>query len=181
MGGGCKDNTSNDPFSRCKSVQQFGYRWKLTITECSLTTTWTATSRRKELYNWYCVCVVKTHDTNVNVTTKTQSTFRTKHMNIDTWSECARSSPVCFVSQVLVVMIAHHIVGSSFTCARHLMVITWWAYLLHSFLLPIFSFISNLLHFLLHFFHNLEGSCNTAYFAWKETDLPWRLLPPHRD
>ena len=21
----CKDNTSNDPFSRCKSVQQFGY------------------------------------------------------------------------------------------------------------------------------------------------------------
>ena len=22
----CKDNTSNDPFSRCKSVQQFGYR-----------------------------------------------------------------------------------------------------------------------------------------------------------
>ena len=24
---GCKDNTPNDPFSRCKSVQQFGYRW----------------------------------------------------------------------------------------------------------------------------------------------------------
>ena len=22
----CKDNTSNDPFSRCKSVQEFGYR-----------------------------------------------------------------------------------------------------------------------------------------------------------
>ena len=22
----CKDNTSNDPFSRCKSAQQFGYR-----------------------------------------------------------------------------------------------------------------------------------------------------------
>ena len=30
------------------------------------------------------VCVVKTHDTNDNVTTKTQSTFHTKHMNIDT-------------------------------------------------------------------------------------------------
>ena len=25
--GMCKDNTSNDPFSRCKSVQQFGHRW----------------------------------------------------------------------------------------------------------------------------------------------------------
>ena len=25
MGSGCEDNTSNDPFSRCKSVQQFGY------------------------------------------------------------------------------------------------------------------------------------------------------------
>ena len=22
----CKDNTSNDPFSRCESVQEFGYR-----------------------------------------------------------------------------------------------------------------------------------------------------------
>ena len=34
----------------------------------------------------------------------------------------------------------------------------------------IFSFILNLLHFLLHFFHNLEGSSNIAYFAWKEMD-----------
>ena len=34
----------------------------------------------------------------------------------------------------------------------------------------IFSFILNLLHFLLHFFHYLEGSSNTAYFAWKEMD-----------
>ena len=40
---------------------------KLTITEYSLTTTRTATPRRKELYTWYCVCVLKpsdkTHDT----------------------------------------------------------------------------------------------------------------------
>ena len=42
------------------------------------------THRRKELYTWYCVCVVKTHDTSDNVTTKTESTFHTKHMNIDT-------------------------------------------------------------------------------------------------
>ena len=34
----CKDNTSNDPFSRCKSSQQFGLQMKLTITEYSLTT-----------------------------------------------------------------------------------------------------------------------------------------------
>ena len=32
------------------------------------------------------------------------------------------------------------------------------------------SFILNLLHFLQHFFHNFEGSSNTAYFAWKEMD-----------
>ena len=32
------------------------------------------------------------------------------------------------------------------------------------------SFILDLLHFLLHFFHCLEGSTNTAYFAWKEMD-----------
>ena len=84
---------------------------KVTITEYSLTTTWTATSRRKELYTWYCVWVENTHNTNDNVTTKTQSTFHTKHMNIDTWSECARGSLICFVSQVLLVLIAHHIVA----------------------------------------------------------------------
>ena len=55
------------------------------------------------------------------------------------------------------------------------MVITWWAYLFDlessiPFYFLIFSFISNLLHFLLHFFHNLEGSSNTAYFAWKDMD-----------
>ena len=78
-------------------------------------------------------------------------------------------------SQILVVIIAHHIVGSSFTCPRHLMVITWWAYLLDFessslFYFVIFSFILNLLHFLLHFFHYFEGSRSTAYFAWKEMD-----------
>ena len=74
--GVCKDNTSNDPFSRCKSVQHCGYRWNWR----SLNTVWlqmhnwTTKSRRKELYTWYCVCVVKqsdkTHDTNDNVTIK---------------------------------------------------------------------------------------------------------------
>ena len=55
------------------------------------------------------------------------------------------------------------------------MVITWWAYLFNlessiPFYFLIFSFILNLLHFLLHFFHYLEGRSNPAYFAWKEMD-----------
>ena len=53
------------------------------------------------------------------------------------------------------------------------MVITWWAYLFDlessiPFHFLIFSFILNFLHFLLHFFHYLEGRSNPAYFAWKE-------------
>ena len=114
----CKDNTSNDPFSRCKSVQQFGYRWNWR----SQNTVWlqvhncTTKSRRKELYTWYCVCVVKPsdkkHDTNDNVTTKTQSTFHTAHMNLNTWIDarvipCARSPVVRFWSS----WFAHHIVA----------------------------------------------------------------------
>ena len=82
--GFCKDNKSNDPFFAMQKCAIIWLQMKLTITEYSLTATRTATSRRKELYTWYCVCVVKTHDTNDNVTTKTQSTFHTKHMNIDT-------------------------------------------------------------------------------------------------
>ena len=55
------------------------------------------------------------------------------------------------------------------------MVITWWAYLFDlessiPFYFLIFSFIINLLHFLLHFFHYLGCSNNTEYFAWKEMD-----------
>ena len=63
---------------------------KLTITEYSLTTSahLDYNSRRKELHPWYCVCVVKpsdkTHDTNDNVTTKTQSTLHTAHINLNT-------------------------------------------------------------------------------------------------
>ena len=40
-------------------------------------TNWNTVSRRKELYTWYCICVVKpsdkTHDTNDDVTTKTDA------------------------------------------------------------------------------------------------------------
>ena len=138
---------------------------KLTITEYSLTTTWTALSRRTELYTWYCVCVVKTHDTNDNATTKTQSTFHTKHLNIDTWSECARSSLV-FVSQVLVVMICTPHRGSSFTCARHLMVITWWAYF--------FDFESSISFYFLFSFSSISwtSSCTSSTTLRTVVTLP---------
>ena len=68
----CKDNTSNDPLSPCKCAIIW-LQMKLTITEYSLTTARTAISRRKELYTKYRVCVVKTHNTNDNVTTKTRA------------------------------------------------------------------------------------------------------------
>ena len=41
-------------------------------------------------------------------------------------------------------------------------------WVLNSFHFLIFSFILNLLHFLVHFFHYLEGLSNPAYFDWKE-------------
>ena len=109
----CKDNTSNDP---CAII---GYRWKFTITEYRLTTSakvdWDI--QKERLYTWYCVCVVTMHDntsdTNDNVTTKTQSTFYTTHMNIDVWSKCARSSLVCLVP-FSSHLIAHHIAWLKF-------------------------------------------------------------------
>ena len=74
-------------------------------------------------------------------------------------------------------MIAHHNRGSSFTCARHLMVITWWAYFFDlessiHFQFLIFSFFFNLLHFLLHFFHYFEGSRNNTAYCLKGDGLP---------
>ena len=136
------------------------------------------------------------HDTNDNVTikgiasawwkpsttpmttwTKIQTDFHTKHMKLYTWHEHVFSPFVCSVlfclRQHIMSCTPHR--GSSFTCARHLMVITWWAHLFDlessiPFHCLIFSFILNLLHFPLHFFHYIEGSSNTAYFAWKEMD-----------
>ena len=85
-----------------------------------------------------------------------KSTFYTTHMNIDTWNECANNSRVCPCS-VFVTLECTPDRDSSFTCARHLMVITWWTYLFDlessiPFSFFIFSFILNLLHFFLHFF-----------------------------
>ena len=63
---------------------------KLTITEYSLTSSAQSdyNIQKEKLYTWYYVCVVKpsdkTHDTNDDVTTKTQSTFHRAHMNLNT-------------------------------------------------------------------------------------------------
>ena len=103
------------------------------------------------------------HDTNDNVTTKTQSTFHTAHLNFNTWIDareipCARSPIVRFWSSSF----AHHIVAQV------------WLVRIFELSIPsnflFFSFIFNLLQSLLHFFRNLEGSSNTAYFTWKEMD-----------
>ena len=59
---------------------------KLTITEYSLTTSVQLDYKIQK--GRTLVCVVKpsdkTHDTNDNVTTKTQSTFHSAHMNLNT-------------------------------------------------------------------------------------------------
>ena len=78
-------------FGDAKVCNNLGYRWnwRSQNTVRLQVHNWTTKSRRKELYTWYFVCVVKpsdkTHDTNDNVTTKTQSTFHTAHMNLNTW------------------------------------------------------------------------------------------------
>ena len=50
----CKDNTSNDPFSRCKIVQQLATdkNWRSQNTVWLLVQKWTTKSRRKEICTW---------------------------------------------------------------------------------------------------------------------------------
>ena len=167
-----------DGLLRCESVQQFGYRWDWR----SQNTIWlqlhkyTTKSRRKELHNWYCVCVVKPSDTNDNVTTKTQSTFHTAHMNLNTWMMHARCDVRQSSSQVLVVMICTPHRGLSLSCSRLSChpCMQWPFFFDFELSIPpnflFSSFIFILLQSLLHFFHNLEGSSNIAYFIKKGMD-----------
>ena len=83
----CKHNTSNDPFSRCKKCAIIGYRKELTITEYGLTTSTHVNYKIQKERNLYLVLRLRgdtEHDTNDNVTTKTQNTFNTAHMNTET-------------------------------------------------------------------------------------------------
>ena len=68
---------------------------------------WTSKSRRTKIYTWYHVYetkpIDKTHDADHNVFTKTQSTFHTAHMNLNTGIDarvipCAHSPVVRFLS-----------------------------------------------------------------------------------
>ena len=64
-----------------------GYRQELTITEYSLTATTKVSYKIQKERNLYLVLRLRgetEHDTNDNVTTKTQNTFNTAHMNTDT-------------------------------------------------------------------------------------------------
>ena len=64
-----------------------GYRQELTITEYSLTTSTTVNYKIQRERNLYLVLRLRgdtEHDTNDNVTNKTQNTFNTAHMNTDT-------------------------------------------------------------------------------------------------
>ena len=162
---GCKDNTSNDPFSRCESVQQFDYRWNWRSKSIVWLQVhnWTRKFKRKELCTWYCVCVVKPSRTPMTTwqprPRPTSKAHETLHL---TWT-CVQS--LCLFSLVLLASahswIAHHIawlkgvahVISSMheVCGYPSTLIS----ILFHFL--IFPFILNLLQFLLHFFHYLEG------------------------
>ena len=57
----CGHNTSKDPFSRWKNVQQLATEknWRSQNTVWLQVHNWIIISRRKEICTWYCVCVVK--------------------------------------------------------------------------------------------------------------------------
>ena len=64
-----------------------GYRYELAITEYSLSTSTEVNYKIQKERNLYLVLRLRgetEHDTNDNVTTKTQNTFNTAHMNTDT-------------------------------------------------------------------------------------------------
>ena len=116
---------------------------------------------------WYYVCVVTPSDINDNVTTKTQNTFNTAHMNTGTW---VRSSLVSWSSSWFTL----HCMAQG-CCACHL-IHTWsvrFSFDFESsipFFFLIFLFIFYLLHFLPHFFHFLEGRSEPVHSAKKGMD-----------
>ena len=128
-------------------------------------------------------------DTNDNVTTKIQTDFDADHMKLYTWHQRVFSFFVCLVSFCLrqhihelhttsrgsmlkgvahVISSMHQICGSPST----LISIPF-----HFF---VFQFIINLLHFILHFFHNHEGRLQHCVLRQKGDGLSWRLILHHR-
>ena len=165
--------TSSDPCSRCRVYNNWlQIRIDDHRTVWLQVQKWTTKSRRKEFFFWVYVCVVKPsttpmttwpsrvlrlrgeteHDTNDNVTTKTQNTL--------------------LVSQVLVVMFQKfHRMGQG-CCACHL--IHAWSvrfsfdfesFIPFFFFFFIFPFIFYILHFFVHFLHYLEGRSKPVHSA----------------
>ena len=161
-----------------KVCSKFGYRWNWRSQDTIgvQVYNWTAIYWKEELYTWYCLLTrgeTERQDAQQHVHQEPEnlphSGHEPQHVNWCTLDPiCAKSR-----SQVLFVMFCTPHRGSSPSCA-HLSChpCMQWA-LLFDFELSIptnfffFLFIFNLLQFLLHFFHNLKGSSNTAYFAKK--------------
>ena len=176
---GCKHNTSNDPFSRCKSVQYMatGKNWRSQHTVWLQVQKWTKSENSVIGY----ACVVTLHDyttdTNDNMTTKTD--FHTEHINTNTWGALSRSSCVSASSYI-----AHAPLGSSRESCVHLsshphalmmkISLAFWSHLsLH--LLPHAPPVA-----LLPLLHPLEVRRQPAHSAQREYGLHWRDLLPHR-
>ena len=87
----CKDNTSNDPFYRCKSVQEFGYRWNWP----SQNTVWLQvhkwTTKIQKDRTLHLVLRLRGETERQDARHQWQrdhqdwSTFHTAHMNHNTW------------------------------------------------------------------------------------------------
>ena len=118
------------------------------------------------------------HDTNDNVTTKTQTDLHTEHMKLYTWH-------VVFFVLFCLRQHIHELHttsrGSSFT------VISWSSHeeRISSTLNPPFPSTSSSSHSSLNSctssctFHNLEGRSEPVHSAWKVYGLSWRLLLLH--
>ena len=185
----CKDNTSNDPFSRCKCALiwlqiriddhriQSGYKYKSELQNpegkksvLGITSAWWHRARHQwqRDYQGYCVWVGKPSTTPMTPRPRTPSTERT-------WTLTRECAVLLIVSQVLVVVIhtLHRLAQGC--CACHL-IHTWsvrFSFGFESsipFYFLIFSFILYLLHFLLHFFHYFEGRSEPVHSASKGMD-----------
>ena len=159
-----------------------GYRKELTITEYSLTTSTKVNYKIQKERTLHLVLRLRGETERQDARHQWQhdhqdpeylphSAHELQHVNDARFIPCAHCPLVRSWSS----WFAHHIVAQAWLVRVISCPYMKWAFLF-DFELSIpsnflfFSFIFNLLHFLLHFFHNLEGSSNTAYFAWKEMD-----------
>ena len=91
----CKDNTSNDPFSRCATSNNYGY---------SLNWRWQDKVGLQHEENLDSVCVVTQHDKTFDTNNKVTSKTDTVHMKRDTWQV---SVHVVFLLVRVVVIFTH--------------------------------------------------------------------------